>query len=200
MIRIGDAKLIRPDKITSILPISKNHNPKNLNIAILEAQHRYVKPHLTGTLYRTLLEAVVANLDPTPGSTFDGDQEILVDDYIAPVLRWGVMKELLEIEFLDLRDNGITRSSDANSAVARKDEINSQVEIIREKLGGAQALLIEYLDDAGEATFPQLGENQNLASDDRDTTDYNEGPGFVASQRGQYSGIDAIDDYEQNRR
>lgn len=91
--------------------VNENTNQKLINSTILLAQDKYIQPLLGSSLYRQIMDQIVAE-------TVSAANKTLIDDYIQPAMVWFILLELPDNITFQFRNKGVMKRNSENSTAA----------------------------------------------------------------------------------
>lgn len=104
--------LISPQKVKTYATINLNVNESEIGNAIRISQNIYLQDIIGTTLVEDLQEMVWEKMKS--GTTIEEPYQVLLDEYITPVLVYRTAVELCTIMTLKLRNMGVVKNNDTN--------------------------------------------------------------------------------------
>jgi len=162
--------IISEEKLRQFTDINDNLDSKLIKNAVREAQDIYLQ-RLTGT---TLYETILAKIDT---NTLTGKYQVLVDDFVQPMLIYAAYWEALDAIYTRPRNNGLLQPTGGeNSEKADGTWYNRKRQMVENKMEYYGERLTNYLIQ-NESQFPQLNDNGPFWKQYPDyTTGYNKSP------------------------
>ena len=164
--------LINTADLRGFSDIGVGYDGNLLANAVLKAQEKELRPILGRHLYEHFTDNVSSSTAET------GDYLILLDEYIQQFLIQASLRELVKENQFKLRSNGLSRRNTSPSSTSATDgQYAQKIDYIEEEMDFYGNKLVEYLTEAGSATFPELSMATDLKSDDPDLSkQYNRSP------------------------
>lgn len=151
--------LISPSELKSESLINSNCDDKPLSNMVTTTQEIYLVK-ITGTaLMRKLQELVYNEGKGLPDSiTQEGNEQYLdlLENYVKPFIKYRVMKAFLVENSFKMRNIGVVRNSDVNTAAADLDSIKFLQSHFETYIAEYEERLSKYL-CSNRSNFPELG-------------------------------------------
>lgn len=118
--------LISPQKVKTYGVINLNVNESEVGNAIRISQNIYLQDIIGAELVEHMQELVYAKMKS--GETIDEQYQVLLDEYLTPVLVYRTAVELCTILTLKIRNMGVVKNNDSNVQTTTAADVESMGE------------------------------------------------------------------------
>ena len=118
--------LISPQKVKTYGVINLNVNESEIGNAIRISQNVYLEDIVGHDLVEHMQELVYAKMKS--GETIDEQYQVLLDEYLTPVLVYRTAVELCTIMTLKIRNMGVVKNNDTNVQATTAEDVKAMGE------------------------------------------------------------------------
>lgn len=144
--------------------LSGNIDDAKLSYVIKNAQVIHIQGRLGTQLYKGITDRAIAG-------TLTTDDEVLIDDYVHPLLVWRSLAEFVETSAYNISNKGVMKSTDETATTVSVKELDRLVSVYERNAEHYTTLLIDFLCE-NSSKYPEYSANKGADIEPNTSLDF----------------------------